>query len=286
MREGKGKLIVVWVPGNHGAGGSTMSNGIGIVLQHLTGKCTLIANMGSSRNLMEQYMQRDMDIRFTMDYLRSFKTSLNAEHIKAYAAVVNEKLWVLPGFRLEGEAAEDKVEFSRSFIPSALEAYEIIIVDIEAGLNSHSSYLLDRADVILAVMNDNDIAFEQLISCKEPLKSYVYSEKTIVLYNAIHDKHNEVKLMKRFNKKYKIDSSFGIFYDGKAYAAACHEGQFYSFLKKELVKKRTDSTFTEQIIELGHAIRDRLFVEKEMQFNQKGLGMLFTKVKQWGEVDA
>lgn len=287
MRNEKGKLIAVWVPGNHGAGGSTLANALGITLQHLTDKSTLLVNMGSSRNYMEQYLKNDVDIRLTMDYLKSYETLIRAEHIKMYSTAVNEKLHILPNCKISGTLTKNTQGFNEKFVDKAKEAFEIVFFDLEAGMTAENRYFLDRADLILAVMNQNLMLHEELLKTQEQIRQYVYDDKTIVVFNGLHqDKHQE-SLQKELTKRLGIGGSFGVSYDARASMAACMDGKLYSFMKKELSKQNDEVSLAVQMEELSRIITERLFFEvNTVQETNSFLSMLLSRAKRWGEVDA
>jgi cellulose biosynthesis protein BcsQ len=286
MRCEKGKLIAVWVPGNHGAGGSTLTNALGITLQHLTDRKTIIVNMGSSRNYLEQYMKKDVEIRFSMDYLKSFDRGLSADHIRTYASAINDMLYILPNCKISSEVTKVEENFSQSFLDRVVEAYEIVIVDLEAGLCAENQIILNKADIILAVMNENIIMLEDIVIGNAAIKEYIDNEKTLCLFNGLHDAKNDAKLLRSLNKRLGIGSSYGIAYDIIANKAACTEGKFYSYLKKELNRKKSDSTMPEQMKELCSIIMDKLFIPIDtIQENTGLLNLFFIRAKHWGEVD-
>jgi cellulose biosynthesis protein BcsQ len=286
MRGKKGSLIAVWVPGNHGAGGSTIANAIGITLQHISDKRTLIVNMGSQKNYLEQYLKNDVDVRFSMDYLRSFNMDLSAEHIKTYATNINDLLCILPNCRISSGITRVDEGFYQKFIQKALEAYELVIVDLETGINNENQMFLHNADMILAVMNENELMLKEIFKSSEAIRKYVNSDKTIPVFNGLHMTRGEVHTLKRYNDRLGLNSSFGIFFDIKANKAACCEGKLYSFLKKELNKRSSNVPMVEQLKELSGIIAEKLIIPlEEIQDNNKLIGMLLPRRKPWGEID-
>ena len=286
MRDKKGSLIATWVPGNHGAGGSTIANSIGITLQHITDKKTLIVNMGSPRNYMEQYLKNDVDARFSMDHLRSFNMNISSEHVKIYASGVNDMLYILPNCRITKAVSKVEEGFYQRFIEKALEAYEIVIVDLEAGLNSENQIFLHHADVILAIMNENEVMLKDLFDDSKNIREFIKNDKTIPVFNGLHCVGGEIKTLKRFNNRLDLKSSYGINFDIEANKAACCEGKLYSFFKRELNKKSSKVIMVEQIKELSCIIADKLFIPLEdFQDNSRLINFIFPKRKHWGEFD-
>jgi Flp pilus assembly CpaE family ATPase len=286
MRDKKGSLVAVWGPGNHGTGGSTIANSIGIALQHITDKRTLIVNMGSPRNYMEQYLKNDVDARFTMDNLRSFNMNISAEHIKIYATGVNDLLHILPNCKITKEISKVEEGFYQRFLEKALEAYEIVIVDLETGLNNENEMFLNHAEVILAVMNENEIMLKEIFESNKTIREYINDDKTIPIFNGLHCQGAELRTLKRFNTRLELSSSYGICFDTQVNKAACCEGKLYSFLKKELNKKSSNIAMVEQIKELSSIIAERLFIpEEDIQYNSRLFSVIFPKRKHLGEID-
>ncbi|MDF2840372.1 MAG: hypothetical protein K0Q99_1144 [Clostridia bacterium] len=286
MRDTRGSLISVWVPGNHGAGGSTISIALGIALQHLTNKKTLIVNMGSTRNYMEQYMQNDAISRFSMDYLKSFDLDINAEHIKTYSSAINDMLHVLPNCKIDKEISKVGESFYQRFLESALEAYEIVIVDLETGLCKEKQMFLDGAEVILAVMNQNEMMLKDLLRINKQIKGYIQGDKTLAVFNGLMEESNTIKTLSRLNKGLGLKGSYGISFDNNVNKAACCDGKLYSFLKNEMNKKKTHSLMTEQMMELSRIVAEKLFIPiQHFQENINPMNKILLKVMQWGEVD-
>ncbi|OGO78078.1 MAG: hypothetical protein A2Y23_15460 [Clostridiales bacterium GWB2_37_7] len=286
MRDTKGKLISVWVPGNHGAGGSTISIALGIALEHLTNRKTLIVNMGSTRNYMEQYLRNDVAARFSMDYLKSFDLGISADHIKMYSSAINDMLYILPNCKIGRELNKVGESFYQRFLEKSLEAFEFVIIDLETGLCKEKQMFLDEADIILAVMNDNEIMLKDLLSSNKEINEFIHQDKTLPIFNGLHESGNALKTLSRLNKRLGLKSSCGISFDYNANKASCCEGKLYSFLKKELNKKKVDSPMSEQIVELCSIITDKFSIPIDyVQENVNPISIIFTKAKLWGEID-
>lgn len=286
MRDNKGSLIAVWVPGNHGAGGSTIANLVGITLQHMTYKRTLIVNMGSPRNYMEQYLKNDVDARFSMDHLRGFNMNISSELIKIYSTSVNDLLYILPNCRITKEVCKVEEGFYQRFLEKALEAYEIVIVDLETGLNLENQLFLNQADIILAVMNENELMLRETFEGSKTIREFIKNDKTIPIFNGLHSMEDEYKTIKRLNNNLKLRGSYGVSFDVEVNKAACCEGKLYSFFKKELNKKSSNIPMIEQTKELSGIIADKLFKPlDDMQVNNSLINIVFPKKKHWGEID-
>lgn len=289
MRDSKSRLITVWVPGNHGAGGSTIANAVGIALQHFTDKKTLIVNYGSPQSYMERYLEKDVDMRFSMDYLKSFDDSINAEHIRTYATPINEMLYIIPNSKISREISKVSEDFNQKFLDEAKKVFDFIIVDIESGINVEKQMFLDKADIILAVMTSNEIMLDDLYGSNSDntIRSFLGDIKTLSVFNLLDPGEDVEKELKYLNKKYSLKGSFGVTYDNKAYKACCRDKRFYSFMKKHLSMKNSDTALPEQIKELCSIITEKLYMPMEEQTEAHGfINMLFSKTKHWGEFDA
>ena len=287
MRQHKGKLITVWVPGNHGAGGSTVANSIGITLQHLTGKETLIVNLESPKNYLQQYLKNDAELLFSMDHLRSFDRGIRPELIKTYASSINDKLYILPNSQISMEISRTAPDFNVRLLEQAEEVFSYVIVDIEAGFCEENKQLLDMSDVVVPVMNSNEIQLMDLFKMNPQLKAYVDAEKSIPLFNGIHEQQGLLKTLKSLNKKLSIKESYGVSYDINANQAACCQGKLYSYLKNELMKKNVKGELAEQLKDICGCIAGRLQESMEEASIKPSLSnLLLHRLKQWGEVDA
>jgi cellulose biosynthesis protein BcsQ len=285
MRQHKGKLITVWVPGNHGAGGSTVANSIGITLEHLTGKETLIVNLGSPKNYLQQYLKNDVELLFSMDHLRSFDRGMRPALIKTYASSINHKLFILPNSKISMEISRTAPDFNVRLLEQAAEVFSYVIVDIEAGFGQENKKLLDRSDIVVPVMNGNEMQLLDLFEMNPQLKAYVDADKSIPLFNGIHETQELIKALKSLNKKLCIKESYGISYDIDAHQAACCEGKLYSYLKSELIKGK--GQLAAQLKDICGCIAGRLQEPREDASEKPSLSkLLLHRLKQWGEIDA
>lgn len=288
MRKNNNKLIVTWVPGNHGAGGSTIANAVGIAMQHLTDKKTLIVNYGSTKSYMERYLENDLEMRFSMDYLKSFGECITSEHIKTYATPINEMLYIIPNSKISSDIARVGEKFNELFIDEALKAFDFVVLDIETGMNKEKEMFLRKADFILAVSTSNEIMLDELFgnTCDPMITKFLTDSKTFCLFN-LFDEHEDIeKKLKYLNKKYGLESSFGISYDRHAYKAACVDRKFYSFMKKHFDIQKNNAYLPEQVKELCGIITEKLYIPVEEQTdNHRILNMILAKTRRWGEID-
>jgi|GEM_PF-773350 len=287
MRGAKGRLISIWMPGIHGAGGSTITLMVAIAMQHLTSKKVLILNMGCKGNYLEQYIKNDMDVRFSMDYLKSFGLGISAEHIKTYSSKVNDNLFILPNSNISNEINKVERCYYEQFIEKSLEAFDFVIVDLGTGLSREKELFLDKSDVMLAVLSGNVMMLKDIMDTDPIIRAYMQHDKVMPIVNGLHEGENDMMRLGRFNKYLGLRTSFGISYDLHIKEAACFEGRFYSFLKRELNKKRINYGIAGQAIELCKIITERLLIEIDsIQDGVSLVGMIFSKVRLRGELDA
>jgi cellulose biosynthesis protein BcsQ len=286
VRKSRGRLIAVWTPGNHGSGGSTITIAVAVTMQHLTNKRILAINMGSARNFMEQYFKHDAEARFSMDYLKSFDAGITAEQILTYSSAINEQLYVLPKCKIDARVNKVGGDFFKQLLDKALEIFDYVFIDVEAGIDAEKQRLLDQGDIVLAVMEENPIILEELLDSNVSLRTYLRMEKTIPVFNQLQLSHNTSNALSKLNKHLGLNSSFGIAFDIGLNRAACCEGKLYSYVKKELSKKKPDVLLIQQLVELCQLISDKLLQPLEVAEEKTGyISMLLSRARLRGEVD-
>lgn len=270
MREAKGKLICIWSPILHGEGCSTITNAVGFALNHYTGKKTLIVNKSGTLSHMENYIAHDIEIKYSMDNLKIFNSSIKSEHISTYATQINNDLYMIAGSRINREITKEDKGFEELFIKRCLDGFELVVVDMNTGVREDSGLYLNRADVILAVTAPNDIVLGKVF--KYPgfmeVMQYLNDEKTVYIFNKLYDGWNTAKIVDRLKKKYSIRSAYGLNYDGDVLDACCTNLNFYSFMIKEL--KKSASEYAGQISDICEYLADRLYPEWKNETGVKG----------------
>lgn len=263
MRTNKGKLITVFVPGNHGAGGTTLASGIGISLQYFLNKKVLLINKSGSWSYMERFLDNEPGLKFnyTIDDLQAFNSSVNKDYIKTFATKINDDLFIIAGSSYSKDITVRDEAFEERLIEESLAAFDIVIVDVPTGVRHENLKYLDASDLILAVMTPNDIMLEDIYAkpAKEAEKQYLQAPNAVPVFNMMPEGQEYDKEMSRLNKKYKLDRSFGVIFDYSVRNACCTDRRFYTYLRSELDK--ANYVFPQQMKELCAMICTRLEVD-------------------------
>lgn len=279
MRGAKGKLICVWSPVLHGEGCSTLACSIGFSIQYYTGRKVLIVNMSNSTSHMERYVDKDIEIKYSMDNLKIFNTGIRTEHVLTYATEVNKGLYMIAGSRFKKELAKENTDFDKLFLDKSLEAFDIVIADMDTGVREENRLYLERADIIIAAFSPNEIVMDELYEqpgMKEVL-GYFKSAKTLSIINKLYDGWESCKVIGRYKGKYALKEVFGLNYDGDVLNACCTERDFYSFLMKEM--KRGKNEYVKQLAYICDYLIEELSMEKNCSDGMRD-GSLFKRLLQ------
>lgn len=258
MRGAKGKLICIWSPMGHGEGCTTLACGIGFSVQHHSGKRVLIVNRSSSASPMEKYVEKDIEIKYSMDNLNIFNRELKTEHILTYATQINKELYMIAGSRLKRNITGGNNEFDKIFIEKCLTGFDLIIADIDTGVRDENKLYLDMADIVLSVFTPNEIVIDELHDnpgIRDAL-GYFTNAKSVSIINKLYDGWETSRVIGRYKSRYSLSDTFGLNYDGDILNACCTDRNFYSFLMKEL--KRDKNIFVRQLDEICRFLIGRL----------------------------
>lgn len=249
MRINKGKLITVFVPGKHGAGGTTLAAGVGISLQYLLNKKVLLINKSGTWSYMEKFIDNEPGLKFnySIDDLQTFNSSVNKDYIKTFATKINDDLFIIPGSSYSKDISVADAAFEERLIEESLEAFDVVVVDVPTGVRPESFKYLETSDLILAVMTPNDIMLDDIYENKFE-SQFVQAPNTLLVFNMMPEGQEYEKELNRLNKKYKLNRSFGVIFDYSVRAACCRDRKFYSYLRGELDK--TNYVFPQQMKEL------------------------------------
>lgn len=261
MRSSNGKLVAVWSPGLHGAGVSTVTDTVGFALQHFTGKKVLILNNSGCLSYMERFLENDIEIKYTLDNLKIFNGCINTEHIFTYATCINKNLYMIAGSKLGRNITGEDEFFDERLLQKCLEAFEIVIADLNTGIRDENEVFISKADAVLSVVTPNEIMLDDMLEGAggSRLHEYIYDKKTIMVFNKLYDGWDMKKELKKLNKKYDLEFSFGLPYDGDVFAACCRDKQFYSFMSEQLRKKKT--VYIEQTDDICGCLIERLYLD-------------------------
>ncbi len=263
MRSEKGKLICIWSPVLHGEGGSAIACLVGFGIQNCSGRRVLIVNKGGPLNRMEEYVENDIGIKYSMDNLRIFNKGIRAEHILAYATQLNKGLYMIAGSKVKIGAAGENDGFEELFIDRCLDCFDVVIADIDTGTRKENSLYLERADIIIAVFTPNEIVIDELYQdqgMKDAL-GYFTGKKTIRIINKLYDGWEQGGVLGRYKGMYSLADVFGLNYDGDILNACCKERNLYSFTVKNIMSKK--NTYTRQLKEICGFLSKRLNIESK-----------------------
>ena len=258
LRGAKGKLICTWSPMMHGEGCSTLACGIGIGLQYFSGKKVLIVNKSNSASHMERYVEKDIEIKYSMDNLKIFNREIKTEHILTYATRINKDLYMIAGSRLNRDITRENSEFDKAFLEKCLAGFDLVITDLDTGVREDNRLYLDQADKILAVVTPNEMIIDKLYDDYRVRDAHGYftDEKTVVIINKLCDGWDTASVIGRYKSRYSLSDIFGLNYDGDALNACCTDRNFYSFFMKET--KREKNIFIKQLSEICRFLIERL----------------------------
>lgn len=261
MRGAKGKLICIWSPMLHGEGCSTLACGIGFGVQHCSGKKVLIVNKSNSASHMERYVEKDIEIKYSIDNLKIFNRELKTEHILTYATQIKKDLYMIAGSRLNWDITKENNEFDKIFIEKCLAGFDLVIADLDTGVRDENRFYLDLADIISAVFTPNEIVIDELYDnpgVRDTL-GYFKDGRSVSIINKLYDGWETDRVIGRYKSRYSLSDTFGLNYDGDVLNACCTDRNFYSFLMKEL--KKDKNIFIRQLSELCSFLIGRLYME-------------------------
>ena len=269
MRGKKGKLICVWSPLLHQQGTTIISGGIGVGMEHFTDAKTLIINKSGTRSYLERYMEKDIDVRYSMDDLKVFDKNLTVEQVQAFSTKVADKLYLIAAASVPENADKLDEDFDGFLIGKCLEGFDMVIVDMHSGLALENAKLLQRADLVVCVMSINSIMLKDLFSLPQNASAaeFLWEEKTISVINKIFDGLDTDKELSKLKQDYHIHSLFPIYYDGSVMDAACIRNRLFSYMKSEL--SRGSERFPQQMAKLCSVISDRFDIPYGTQAGER-----------------
>jgi hypothetical protein len=274
MRGVKGKLICAWSPVMHGEGCSTIACSVGFGMQYYSGKSVLIVNLSNSYSHMEKYVEKDMEIKYSMDNLKVFNTGIRTEHILTYATQMNNALYMLGGSKLNKEITKENQEFDKFFLDRCLDGFDIVVADVDTGVRKENKLYLDQADKIMAVFSPNEIIIDELYQNKgmQGVLEYVKEEKTVSIINKLYDGWETGRVVGRYKSKFSLPNVYGMDYDGNVLDSCCTHKDFYSFLMKEI--KRGKNGYIKQLSAICSFMLGELNIEDNVEDSIKYSGIL------------
>lgn len=253
MRDQMGKLITVWVPGLHGGGGTTVTSAVGIGLKHYSDKKILIINKSGNWSYLERFIEDDIKIKYTLDDLKVFNTGLEVEHIFTYATQIKDNLYMLAASKIDNKVSKVDDNFEDIFLNKCLEGFDIVIADVSTGIREDNNKYLEHADIILCVYPPNEIMLDDLYNNSNVnIKYLLNNKKTLHIFNKMFDGWDILSELRKLNKRYNIENSYGLVFDGNIFEACCRRKKFYSYFTNEL--ESCSSLFTYEISLICHYI--------------------------------
>jgi CO dehydrogenase nickel-insertion accessory protein CooC1 len=210
---------------------------------------------------MEKYVEKDIEIKYSMDNLKVFNTGIKTEHILTYATQMNKSLYMIGGARLDKEITRENHEFDKIFLDRCLDGFDIVIADMDTGVRKENKPYLDQADKIIAVFSPNKIVIDELYQnqrMKEILE-YVKDEKTVSIINKLYDGWETGRVIGRYKIMLSLSDVFGMDYDGDVLSACCTHKDFYSFFMKEI--KRDKNGYIRQLSDVCSFLLRELNIE-------------------------
>lgn len=234
MKGEKGRLVCVWSPLLHREGCSTLACSLGFGLHRRSAGRVLIVDRSGSISGINSFLEKDIEIRYSIDNLKIFGPGIRADHIKAYGTQVNTELYMLAGSRLEKEPEIGNCEFDRHFIGSCLEGFDLVIVDVGAGMTERKDLYLDSADCIISVCTPDEVMLDQMLRGAIPKSAlgHFSGEKTVHVFNKLHSSWEVHSVVGRYRRRYGLKKAFGFEYDGDLLNACCSDRKLYSFLTR------------------------------------------------------
>lgn len=264
MRGEKGKLICVWSPVLHGEGCSTLACSIGFGLHNQSDKRVLIVDKSNSISSIKKYVEKDFEIKYSMDNLKIFNAGIRTEHIVTYATQINTGLYMIGGSNLDKGIIGVNKEFERLFLDSCLEGFELVIADMGMGTTEENRLYLDQADRIVSVVTPNEIAVDQLFedSALHTALDYFVDEKTIKVVNKLYNRWEPDSVVGRYKSRYSIKKTFGLYYDGDLLNACCMDRSFYSFFMNHINYRKNE--FMQQLYDICSFIANELSIKEKI----------------------
>lgn len=273
MRGVKGKLFCIWSPVMHGEGCSTLACSIGFGLQYYSGKRVLIVNKSNSFSHMEKYVEKDIEIKYSMDNLKVFNTGIKTEHILTYATQMNKDLYMIGGSRLNKEITKENYDFDKLFLDKCLEGFDIVVADVDTGVRKENKLYLEQADKIIAVFSPNEIIIDELYQHQKlkGILKYFKGEKTVGIINKLYDGWETSRVVNRYKSKFSLSDVFGIDYDGDVLNACCTHKDFYSFIIREI--KRNKNIYVKQLSEVCSFLLREVDIQENAAEGIKNVGL-------------
>ncbi|MGE5629798.1 MAG: hypothetical protein ACM3TR_01735 [Caulobacteraceae bacterium] len=258
MRGTRGKLITVFNPYKHGAGSTTIANGLGICLGYYTGKKVLLVNKSGCWSSMERFIEGDIHVQYTIDNLKVYNSSIKGNTIKTYATMINENLYMVAGSTISNEAERHDYDFEERFIEESVKAFDIVVADVPSGVKYENAKYIEKADIIIAVVKYNEIDLDDIYESAgmSNIRDCLSRDNTHIAVNFMDKDWDMPKETERLKKKYGLGETYGFAYDGSVINACCKKRKMYSYLCEELGSE--NNIFPQQLKEFTDMLMGKL----------------------------
>lgn len=240
-RLGQGKLITVWNPLSTKDGSTTIACGLGISIHMKSEQKVLIVNADNKYVRLENYIDRDIPLKYSLDNLKGLKTNVQARDISVFSTQISEGLHLLSGTALGEPLSYD---FITKFIEQSRLSFDYIVVDIGTGSYEGTQQFLDDADITVSVLTASDILLGQLkLPTSKELLNRLEDKKNLVVLNKAFTENiqDEIKLVERFGLYPEA-----VFPMSTEIYKKCHiDRQFYSYIYGNLNKQKAENFINE-----------------------------------------
>ncbi|HAN10650.1 MAG TPA: hypothetical protein DCP90_08585 [Clostridiales bacterium] len=249
------KVISVYGGYLHGTGVSTMALSLSIFIQQITDKKVLLINLDNERSLLEKFIERDVDIKHSIDDIKVYEESLKLEVIENHLDIINDNLSLIS----KSKTGKTSPEFVDKLIEIAKKKFNFIIID--AG-NNPSEKLLENGDISIHISEYNELILENTVK-------NIKNDDTLIIFNKFSIEYSSNLTITSFKKKYSITNEiFTVNYDQDIFTEACEKRKLYSFLIKKLNSK---NTCINNVLNIALYVAEYSKVKVQKKYEKRGL---------------
>lgn len=180
---------------------------------------------------------------------------ITSETITNYTKIVfKDRLEIISGFDENEKAQYERIKDSYyDLIQAANQYYDIVIVDLEKGLNEYTRKILGISDVIIANLNQRIDTIDSFQNLKS--KEKFFAKQNVIYMIGKYDSYSKynIKNITRYTKAKNAIHNFP--YNTLFFEASCEGNMADLFLKIRLVsKKDRNMKFVDEIQALSESI--------------------------------
>ncbi|HCC07662.1 MAG TPA: hypothetical protein DEP72_05835 [Clostridiales bacterium] len=249
------KVISVYGSYLHGAGVSTMALSLAIVMQQITDKKVLVINLDNERSLLEKFIERDVEIKHSIDDIRIYEEKLKPEVIENHVDMINDNLFLIS----KSKTGKTSLKFVDKLIDIAKKKFDFIIIDTG---NNPDDNLLRNADISIYVSEYNELTLDNTVKT-------IKDDKTVIVFNKFPNEYSSNLTTINFKKNHNIKNQvFTVNYDESVFTEACEKRNIYSFLIKNLNSK---NIFINDIFKITVHAAEHSKVKVQKNYEKRGL---------------